>query len=409
MSDLATEILAAYERKDWGKLTDLAVDAAERLAVSIDSRATIIGRAAADIDHLEATNNVTGLAAIARDSTDLAQRLLRQAASSVIPSRRSRVVMAPPSSAIAIETARVMDEHERGYVYFIRDGDEVKIGRSRNPWSRLSGIRTSRPGATLVAVERGGKNVEKARHYQFRNTWVAGEWFRMSPAMVAALVAISSKSPGLSDYHETLPVDPTQNGVVSTVVDDARNNGENSTPEVDAGGHDNVVVAGHVPFVPVNNDATVAVAVAVDVGTTSSTKNQNGNGPDMTPQPPAAAHISAIIPDVVQSIESTGVIITEQDVDRSDYDLEHDHAAFAWGRNLANGDRYREILAEVNATQPRPSLLDMALQETAVVEWRSARDRELINRCADAAGFPNFEVWRTARVRTTHVPRGIGE
>lgn len=69
------------------------------------------------------------------------------------------------------------------YVYYARDGDQVKIGRSTNPWSRCSEMQTARPGVSLLAVELGDCDLERKRQQElggrvdFRNTTRGAEWF----------------------------------------------------------------------------------------------------------------------------------------------------------------------------------------------------------------------------------------
>ncbi len=66
-------------------------------------------------------------------------------------------------------------------VYYIRFGDRIKIGYSRNLASRLRAL----PHDELLTVEPGAIGVEKRRHLQFADLWIIGEWFRADPELLA--------------------------------------------------------------------------------------------------------------------------------------------------------------------------------------------------------------------------------
>lgn len=60
-------------------------------------------------------------------------------------------------------------------VYYLRFGDTIKIGTSRNLHGRLKQI----PHNELLAIEPGGRVREKLRHDQFAESRLHGEWFRV--------------------------------------------------------------------------------------------------------------------------------------------------------------------------------------------------------------------------------------
>lgn len=65
-------------------------------------------------------------------------------------------------------------------VYYLRNGDRVKIGTTSNPRQRFAAIWHEE----LVAFERGNRAVERARHAQFAEDRFSGsEWFRLSPGL----------------------------------------------------------------------------------------------------------------------------------------------------------------------------------------------------------------------------------
>lgn len=73
-------------------------------------------------------------------------------------------------------------------VYYIRFGDRVKIGTTTNLRNRLGAL----PYDEILAVEPGGRDLERARHIEFRRSRIKGEWFRLDTRLrqhVDALVA----------------------------------------------------------------------------------------------------------------------------------------------------------------------------------------------------------------------------
>lgn len=65
-------------------------------------------------------------------------------------------------------------------VYYLRNGDRVKIGTTSNPKQRFTAIWHEE----VVAFERGDRRLERARHDQFAaDRFTGSEWFRLSPAL----------------------------------------------------------------------------------------------------------------------------------------------------------------------------------------------------------------------------------
>lgn len=76
----------------------------------------------------------------------------------------------------------VDDEPATGeVVYYMRFGDRVKIGYSANLARRLTAI----PNDELLATEAGTRTVEAARHRQFRELRLTGEWFQHAEPLVS--------------------------------------------------------------------------------------------------------------------------------------------------------------------------------------------------------------------------------
>lgn len=87
------------------------------------------------------------------------------------------------SEAVAEEMRRLGLASERlrlGYVYFLRGGDMVKIGRSNDAAARICDLRRMSPiPLELVALLKGAEK-EKRLHRKFAEERSHGEWFRVS-------------------------------------------------------------------------------------------------------------------------------------------------------------------------------------------------------------------------------------
>lgn len=65
----------------------------------------------------------------------------------------------------------------------------VKIGTTVNLSTRIRRMELARPGFTFVLLgyESGGPDIEKARHKQFSEAHLLGEWFILKPELRAHL------------------------------------------------------------------------------------------------------------------------------------------------------------------------------------------------------------------------------
>lgn len=71
------------------------------------------------------------------------------------------------------------------HVYFIRTGDHIKIGYSRDASSRLADLQIACPTSLeCLHVVEGTKKTEKRFHLRFRKERVRGEWFKVSPRIL---------------------------------------------------------------------------------------------------------------------------------------------------------------------------------------------------------------------------------
>lgn len=83
-------------------------------------------------------------------------------------------------------------ERAPGAVYFIRLGDRVKIGFSRNLKARLVAL----PHEEVLAVVPGTVQDEKRCHAAFAHLRQTGEWFRAEPDLLAFIADVSARDGG---------------------------------------------------------------------------------------------------------------------------------------------------------------------------------------------------------------------
>jgi hypothetical protein len=97
------------------------------------------------------------------------------------------------------------DRHNLGYIYYAQNGSHIKIGYSKNPWSRVNEMRTACPTLELVGLERGSLPDEKDRHIRFSHLHHDREWFTLDgelaeyiqglPKLEKATAWFSAKTP----------------------------------------------------------------------------------------------------------------------------------------------------------------------------------------------------------------------
>lgn len=82
-----------------------------------------------------------------------------------------------------------------GQVYFITDGEFIKIGFSTNPEDRLRSIQTgySRPLSLLGVIHHQTQHDERIYHVAFKESRVRGEWFRFDEKIVNHLRKIEAR------------------------------------------------------------------------------------------------------------------------------------------------------------------------------------------------------------------------
>lgn len=81
-------------------------------------------------------------------------------------------------------------------VYYVRWDDRIKIGTTREPRRRLAAIWHHE----LLAFERGGRAMERARHAQFAHLREGGEWFRAEAELRAHAARLTGEVPPWHRY-----------------------------------------------------------------------------------------------------------------------------------------------------------------------------------------------------------------
>lgn len=83
-------------------------------------------------------------------------------------------------------------ERRKGFVYFLRAGDRVKIGFSLDVLERVAGLQASSPEPLeLILVLPGAIADERRLHRLFRDDRLHNEWFRYSAEVRAYLAVVS--------------------------------------------------------------------------------------------------------------------------------------------------------------------------------------------------------------------------
>lgn len=89
-------------------------------------------------------------------------------------------------------------------VYFIRCGQFVKIGVSKNPHTRLKQVRKANGGfafpagldiekSRLIATELGSFQRERELHAKFSHLRHTGEWFTETPELTSYITALKGQ------------------------------------------------------------------------------------------------------------------------------------------------------------------------------------------------------------------------
>lgn len=72
------------------------------------------------------------------------------------------------------------------YVYFVSDGESIKIGRAVNVLNRLRAMQSgSAKPLTVLATFLTDNSIESELHRRFKAAHVKGEWYRPAPELLA--------------------------------------------------------------------------------------------------------------------------------------------------------------------------------------------------------------------------------
>jgi hypothetical protein len=83
-----------------------------------------------------------------------------------------------------------------GCIYFLDDGDFIKIGFSTDLSQRMKSYLTHRSGLNLVAVIPGSRpDDDKQIRRRFANLRARGDWFRKGPSLVAYVDKVKMEHP----------------------------------------------------------------------------------------------------------------------------------------------------------------------------------------------------------------------
>lgn len=78
--------------------------------------------------------------------------------------------------------------HKDSRVYFVRCGDFIKVGVTKNAAARISSFRTGSPHEIeLIGTIWGDNSTEKAIHGVLEDQWYRGEWFHYSAYLLRSL------------------------------------------------------------------------------------------------------------------------------------------------------------------------------------------------------------------------------
>lgn len=99
---------------------------------------------------------------------------------------------APEFRKLCDRRIRELSEHSE-VVYYLRFGDRVKIGTTKNLEQRLIAL----PHDEVMATEPGGIHVEQQRHKQFGHlrirTGSHREWFQLTPELAQHIAAVRAR------------------------------------------------------------------------------------------------------------------------------------------------------------------------------------------------------------------------
>lgn len=101
---------------------------------------------------------------------------------------------------------------EEGFVYFITDGDAIKIGHATNVKKRLSSLQSGHSKRlTVLTTVSGCVMSEYSLHQRFAHLRISGEWFRPEPELADFIRELRDNPPEVpAPAPEPEPVPPVK-------------------------------------------------------------------------------------------------------------------------------------------------------------------------------------------------------
>lgn len=99
------------------------------------------------------------------EGRDLVGAIIRAAVKAYVPQPKTR------------DKSKRRDD-ESGFVYFVKSGAHIKIGKANDVRKRMSGIQTGAPERLeCLGIIKGGMRKERELHSMFSDHRASGEWF----------------------------------------------------------------------------------------------------------------------------------------------------------------------------------------------------------------------------------------
>ncbi|MFK0045520.1 GIY-YIG nuclease family protein [Streptomyces sp. NPDC090741] len=111
-----------------------------------------------------------------------------------------RAELAEVEAKTALPGMRPVSECDdrKNVVYYIRFGDRIKIGTTKDLRRRLAAL----PHDELLAVEPGGYDIEASRHRQFQPHRISGDWFKAHADLASHAACVREQHFGmLAEAH----------------------------------------------------------------------------------------------------------------------------------------------------------------------------------------------------------------
>lgn len=95
-------------------------------------------------------------------------------------------ILALDSARAPLPRASRQPMDRTSWVYFIRGGELIKVGTSKDVEARLASLRTGSPlPLELVYVMRGSRDLEQCLHGRFESLRSHGEWFHAREPLIS--------------------------------------------------------------------------------------------------------------------------------------------------------------------------------------------------------------------------------